>query len=156
MAKTPRGRSLDNLVALLETIKPPTYKTNVRCVARKVLDWQGAPLEGELPYIGIKPETLIPQYHPGQVLRNVQTISLGCHLKATKSDQTAWDRMDDLIDDVIAVIDSDMTLGGAAVSIKVMRVVTDEGDPNRMDSHGGIISAVVTLELVTCRETTSQ
>jgi len=156
MAKTPRGKSLDNLIALLQSIQPPAYKTQVRCVARKVLDWQGAPLDGPLPYIGIKPEALTVGYEPGRQLRNVQIVSLGCHLKATASDEVAWQRMDDLIDDIIAAIDSDMNLGGCAVSCKVQRVVTDEGDPNRMDSHGGIISAVITLEIVTQRDTGPQ
>ena len=156
MAKSPRGKALDNLVALLETIRPPTYKTHVRTVARHVLDWQGAPLDGALPYIGIKPEQTSIAYQPGRMQRNVTTASLGCHLKATANDATAYDRMDDLIDDLIAAVDSDMTLGGCAVSCKVTRFVTDEGDPTRMDSHGGIVSAVVTLEIVTQRDTGSQ
>lgn len=156
MSKTPRGKALDNLVALLETISPPTYKTDVRTVSRNVLDWHHAPQVGQLPFIGVKPESFQIQYLPGNHMRNVQTVSLGCHLKATRDEQVAWDRMDDLIDDIIAAVDSDMTLGGCAVSCKVQRVVTDEGDPNKMDSRGGIVSAVMTLEIVTQRNTGRQ
>ncbi len=150
MATPVRKNILDALVDLFEDITVANgYKTTLATVARTVKDW-GTWGAQEAPALGMKPGKEAFTYEPGQLLVKLP-IELGVYLVAT-SDTERSTKLNNVLDDVIAALESDPTLGVAGViETNILGGETDEGDPDTADSRGGSGFLVINIEVVYLR-----
>lgn len=134
---TPNERLLlDNVLTTLQTISVTNgYKTNVDAVELKYRTWVS---KGEVgaTVIGIVPMDAVwtPQAFGHYRVR--LNIMLACHVQAS-SDSERYDRLQDLIDDVVAALNVDINRGGTAICTVITAVRTDMGDPDTIDVTGG-------------------
>lgn len=120
---------LDNLQTTFAGVTTSNgYKTNVETVqalARGYYDVK----TGERPFIGYVPTSENFQHQPGGNMYSTMNVAVIGHISGT----TLADRqtkINNLIDDVIAVLNVDTTRGSNAISTTAVSVETDEGDPD--------------------------
>ena len=122
MGTPARKLILNNLQTTFETVTTGNgYKTTVdtvQALARGYFDVK----TGERPFIGYVPGIETVQHQPSNI-GHVSGTSLADR-------QT---KLNNLIDDLIAVLNVDTTRGSNAISTTVTQFETDEGDP---DAHG--------------------
>ena len=105
-----------------------TSVTLVQALARGYFDVK----TGERPFIGYVPGVETVQHQPGGNIYCTLAVSVIGHISGTTlSDRQT--KLNNLIDDLIAVLNVDTTRGSNAISTTVMQYETDEGDP---DAHG--------------------
>lgn len=95
------------------------------------------------PYIGIVHTRTSVQSLHGKQLRCVMSISLVCHDDAKRYD-TRGDVLDDLIENVVTAIYSDVHIDNNATLARVTDWETDEGDA----TAGASVTALVGVEIV--------
>ena len=143
MATPARRLILSNLKSTIEGVTVANgYKTNivtVESVAKSFADT----VSGEKPWVGIYPKRESLAYEHGGVIRVTFTALLICHISRATASVRA-DSLNDLLDDLIAVLSVDTTRGGNAVMTSIVTVETDEGDPDAY-GHG---SMVATTEVI--------
>ena len=107
------------------------YKTTVETVealARGYFDVK----TGERPFVGYVPTAESFQHKPGGIMYSVLNVSVIGHISGNTLAERQT-KINDLIDDVIAVLNVDTTRGSNAISTTAIGVETDEGDP---DAYG--------------------
>jgi hypothetical protein len=105
-----------------------TTVTTVQALARGYFDVKS----GERPFIGYVPGAEAVQHQPGGNMYCTLALSIIGHITGNSlSDRQ--DKLNDLIDDIIAVLNVDTTRGANAISTTITGIETDEGDP---DAHG--------------------
>ena len=148
---TPRRRSiLSNIGTTLNTISVANgYKTNVATVEAVGKSW-GDMGTGEKPWVGYAPGRETLEYFPFNDIKVALSVTLICHISAS-TQAARSSQLNDLLDDVIAVLSVDTTRGGAAISTTVNTVETDEGSPDA----NGYGSMLITLTVSYLRTTSS-
>jgi len=149
MATPTRRLVLQNIKTVLETISTGNgYKTDVDTVEALGKSWATVK-PGEKPWIGIVPqrESLKFEYSNIRVVLSVLIIG---HVAGSTQDDRA-SKLNDLLDDIIAAVNTDTTRDNNAISTTIIAVETDEGAPDG-DGDG---SMVVTLNIVYFRGTGS-
>ena len=129
MATPPRKLIMDNLQTTFEGVTAAAgYKTTVvtvQSLARGYFDVATA----EKPFIGYVPGIEIVQHQPGNNIYCTLNMSIIGHISGeTLSDRQ--DMLNDLADDLIAVLNVDTTRGSNAISTTITQFETDEGDPD--------------------------
>ena len=107
------------------------YKTTVLTVealARGYFDVK----TGERPFVGYVPTAESFQHQPGGIMYSTLNVSVIGHISGNTLAERQ-PKINDLIDDVIAVLNVDTTRGSNAISTTAIGVETDEGDP---DAYG--------------------
>lgn len=99
------------------------------------------------PYIGIVPGRESWAYQPFACVRVDFTVQLVCHVQIDRDRDLMLDALNDLLDDIVAVLSVDTTRGGSATMTTVSTVESDEGAP-----EGGA-SMVIGLSVVYFRTT---
>lgn len=141
MATPARRLILEDLVETLEGIDGSDTKIGVQTVELLAKTWAQVP-GAQRPWIGVMPGVETFAFQPGQCIRVVFDISLVCHVEEDKDQDRQVEDLNDLLDDVIATLQTDTTRGGNAVMTTVTTVATDEGAP-----EGGA-SMVIGLQVV--------
>lgn len=104
------------------------YKTSVQTVealARGYFDVK----TGERPFIGYVPGGETVQHQPGGNMYCTMSLAVIGHVSGdTLSDRQT--KLNNLIDDIVAVLNVDTTRGANAISTTVVSFETDEGDPD--------------------------
>ena len=132
MGTPARKLILDNLQTTFEGITTgngfKTSVTLVQALARGYFDVK----TGERPFIGYVPGVETVQHQPGGNIYCSLALSVIGHVSGTSlSDRQT--KLNNLIDDLIAALNTDTTRGSNAISTTVTQYETDEGDP---DAHG--------------------
>ena len=140
---TPTRKSiLDNVSTTLQTITTGNgFKTTVETV-EAVGKGFGESGSGAKPFIGFYPDSESFAYFPGNEIEVSLTIGLICHI-AGASQSARSSSLNDLLDDIIAVLSSDTTRGGKAIATTVTTVVTDEGSPDANGFGSMLITCVI-------------
>lgn len=155
MATPARKNIIDNVITTLTAITTAGgYKTTVDTVARVAKDWASVG-ENEMPWLGIKvgKETFVYRSTFGLIDVKLPIQIVG-HVIAT-SDTSRSEKLNNLLDDVIAALSSDPTRDNNAVTTTILGGETDEGDPDTADSRGGSGSFVLDVEIFYQRTTSS-
>jgi hypothetical protein len=132
MGTPARKLILNNLQTTFETVTTGNgYKTTVdtvQALARGYFDVK----TGERPFIGYVPGIETVQYQPSNMIYCTLALSVIGHVSGTSlADRQT--KLNNLIDDLIAVLNVDTTRDSNAISTTVTQFETDEGDP---DAHG--------------------
>tara|TARA_R110000824_G_scaffold401624_1_gene613168 strand:+ start:110 stop:565 length:456 start_codon:yes stop_codon:yes gene_type:complete len=115
------------------------YNTTVVTVEGEAKTWADVPASLK-PWIGYVPTAETLQYLPGNQIRVVLPVQLICHIVGqTQSARSV--ALNNLLDDVIAVLSVDTTRGSKAISTTVLSVETDEGAPGAI-GEGSMVLAV--------------
>ena len=123
------------------------YNTSVVTVEGEAKTWADVPASLK-PWIGYVPTAERLQYLPGSQIRVVLPIQVICHIVGqTQSSRSTI--LNNLLDDVIAVLNVDTTRGSKAISTTVVSVDTDEAAPGAT----GQGSMVLTVEVAYMRTT---
>jgi hypothetical protein len=126
MGTPTRKLILENLQTTFEGVTTgngyKTTVTTVQALARGYYDVR----TGERPFIGYVPTSESFQHQPGGNMYS--TLSVSVIGGSTLSDRQT--KINNLIDDVIAVLNVDTTRGANAISTTAVSVETDEGDPD--------------------------
>ncbi len=130
------------------------YKTTVNTVTDVVMDWETSRQDGPFPWIGVKPARNAAQHFGFNEIRSELTLQIVCHVEGA-TDSAAYDALENLLDDIIVALGVDTTCGGECVGISYVADETDEGDPDKMDSHGGSGSMVIEYMAVLNRTTSA-
>ena len=123
------------------------YKTTVVTVEALAKSWAGVK-PGERPWIGVVPQKESFEHTPFGGIRVRLPIAIIAHVSGTSQDDRA-SKLNDLLDDIIAVLNVDTTRNAKAIFTSVIGVDTDEGDP---DGYGDG-SMVVNVDVVYLRTT---
>jgi len=129
MGTPTRKLILENLQTTFEGVTTgngyKTTVTTVQALARGYYDVR----TGERPFIGYVPTSESFQHQPGGNMYSTMSVSVIGHVSgSTLSDRQT--KINNLIDDVIAVLNVDTTRGANAISTTAVSVETDEGDPD--------------------------
>lgn len=129
MGTPTRKLILENLQTTFEGVTTgngyKTTVTTVQALARGYYDVR----TGERPFIGYVPTSESFQHQPGGNMYSTMSVSVIGHISGnTLSDRQT--KINNLIDDVIAVLNVDTTRGANAISTTAVSVETDEGDPD--------------------------
>jgi hypothetical protein len=129
MGTPTRKLILENLQTTFEGVTTgngyKTTVTTVQALARGYYDVR----TGERPFIGYVPTSESFQHQPGGNMYSTMSVSVIGHISgSTLSDRQT--KINNLIDDVIAVLNVDTTRGANAISTTAVSVETDEGDPD--------------------------
>ena len=129
MGTPTRKLILENLQTTFEGVTTgngyKTTVTTVQALARGYYDVR----TGERPFIGYVPTSESFQHQPGGNMYSTMSVSVIGHVSgSTLSDRQK--KINNLIDDVIAVLNVDTTRGANAISTTAVSVETDEGDPD--------------------------
>jgi len=136
MATPTRRLVLQNIKTVLETISTAnSYKTDVDTVEALGKSWATVK-PGQKPWLGIVPqrESLSFEYSN---IRVVLTLLVIGHVAGTTQDDRA-SQLNDLLDDVIAALNTDTTRDNNAISTTITSVETDEGAPDG-DGDGSMV-----------------
>ena len=153
MAVPAKRLILSNLETTLQGITTGNgYKTDVATVSLVTADWDGARAFGAWPVLCLMPRATIVQHQPFGLMRTTLPVDIVAHLEPT-SDSDAYDKLEDLIDDVIAAVSVDPRRGGNAIDTMVDNDNTDEGDPDKKDHKGRTGSLVMRLRIIFERDT---
>ena len=136
MATPTRRLVLQNIKTVLETITTGNgYKTTIDTVEALGKSWAGVK-PGQKPWLGIVPqrESLSFEYSN---IRVVLTLLVIGHVAGTTQDDRA-SKLNDLLDDVIAALNTDTTRDNNAISTTITSVETDEGAPDG-DGDGSMV-----------------
>ena len=139
MATPNRRLVLQNIKTVLETITTGNgYKTTIDTVEALGKSWATVK-PGQKPWLGIVPqrESLKFEYSNIRVVLSVLIIG---HVTGTTQDDRA-SKLNDLLDDVIAALNTDTTRSNNAISTTVKTVETDEGAPDG-DGDGSMVITV--------------
>jgi len=148
MATPRRSLLLSDIGTTLATITTGNgYKTTVSTVEAVGKDWADVK-PGQKPWIGYVPTAESLEYLPGGVIRSTLPVTLVCHVSGTTQSDRAT-KLNDLLDDVIAVLAVDTTRDSNAISTTIKTVETDEGSPDAI----GDGSMVVVLQIAYHRTT---
>ena len=150
MATPARRNILSNLVTTLQGITTGNgYKTTVTTVEALGKSW-GEVKSGERPWIGVIPQRENFEHQPFGQIKIRLTVVLIAHVSGiTQSNRS--DKLNDLLDDVIAVLNVETTRDNNAIATTVMSAETDEGSPDA----SGDGSMVVTVEIAYIRTTSA-
>ena len=140
---TPARKSiLDNVSTVLQTVSVSNgYKTNVQNVEPVGKNF-GDMGSGAKPWIGYYPDSETFSYFPGNEIEVSLTVGLICHI-AGASQSARSSALNDLLDDIIAVLSLDTTRGGKAIATTVTQAQTDEGSPDANGFGSMLITCVV-------------
>ena len=136
MATPTRRLVLQNIKTVLETISTAnSYKTDVDTMEALGKSWATVK-PGQKPWLGIVPqrESLSFEYSN---IRVVLTLLVIGHVAGTTQDDRA-SQLNDLLDDVIAALNTDTTRDNNAISTTITSVETDEGAPDG-DGDGSMV-----------------
>jgi len=132
MGTPTRKLILENLQTTFEGITTGNgYKTTVQTVqalARGYFDVK----TGERPFVGYVPTSEAFQHQPGGNMYSTLNVTVIGHISGNTLAERQT-KINNLIDDVVAVLNVDTTRGSNAISTTVTQFETDEGDP---DAHG--------------------
>lgn len=149
MATPTRRLVLQNIKTALETISIGNgYKTNVDTVEALGKSWAGVK-PGEKPWLGIVPQRESLKFEYSNIRVVLSVLIIGHVAGSTQDDRSS--KLNDLLDDIIASINTDTTRDNNAISTTISTVETDEGAPDG-DGDG---SMVVTLNIAYFRGTGS-
>jgi hypothetical protein len=128
MATPARTSILLNVETTLGLIAPATYKTTVDTVEH-VIKARDRVKEGQLPYVGFGAgrETIVHQSFDSLVVTMPLTV-VGYITASTWALRSA--AINDLIDDIIAVMGVDPRRGASAIDTRLLGDETDEVDPD--------------------------
>jgi hypothetical protein len=142
MGTPARTSILSNLGTVLATITTGNgYKTTVTTVEAEAKTWADVPASLK-PWIGYVPTVEIIEYLPGDQIRAVLPLDLICHIVG-QTNAARSTKLNDLLDDVIAVLAVDTTRGSNAISTTVVSVDTDEGAPGAVGQGSMVVSIEV-------------
>jgi hypothetical protein len=129
MGTPARKLILDNVGTTLATITTGNgYKTTVATVEALGKSW-GDVGSGAKPWIGYVPNQERLEYFPGGSIRAILSMTIICHINgSTQSARSTT--LNNLLDDIIAVLAVDTRRGGSAICTTVTSVDTDEGSPD--------------------------
>ena len=141
MGTPTRKLILENLQTTFEGVTTgngyKTTVTTVQALARGYYDVK----TGERPFIGYVPTSESFQHQPGGNMYSTMSVSVIGHVSgSTLSDRQT--KINNLIDDVIAVLNVDTTRGANAISTTAVSVETDEGDPDA-SGDGSVIMPIL-------------
>ena len=129
MGTPKRKLILENLQTTLAGITAGNgYKTTVQTVealARGYFDVK----TGERPFVGYVPTSESFQHQPGGNMYSTLGVTVIGHISGNTLSERQT-KINNLIDDVIAVLNVDTTRGANAISTTAVSVETDEGDPD--------------------------
>jgi hypothetical protein len=123
------------------------YNTTVVTVEGEAKTWADVPASLK-PWIGYVPTAETLQHLPGGQIRVVLPIQVICHIVG-QTQSARSNTLNNLLDDVIAVLNVDTTRGSKAISTTVVSVDTDEAAPGAT----GQGSMVLTVEVAYMRTT---
>ena len=140
MGTPARKLILNNLQSTFETVTTgngyKTTVTKVQALARGYADVK----TGERPFIGYVPQSEQVQHQPGDQMLCTLTVSVIGHVSGnSQSDRST--KLNNLIDDIIAVLNVDTTRGSNAISTTLTQLETDEGDPDAR-GDGSVLAQV--------------
>ena len=139
MATPTRRLVLQNVKTVLETISTGNgYKTNVATVEALGKSWATVK-PGEKPWIGIVPQRESLKFEYSNIRVSLAVLIIG-HVSGTTQDDRAG-KLNDLLDDIIAALNTDTTRDNNAISTTVATVETDEGAPDG-DGDGSMVATV--------------
>ena len=139
MATPTRRLVLQNVKTGLETISTGNgYKTNVATVEALGKSWATVK-PGEKPWIGIVPQRESLKFEYSNIRVSLAVLIIG-HVSGTTQDDRAG-KLNDLLDDIIAALNTDTTRDNNAISTTVATVETDEGAPDG-DGDGSMVATV--------------
>jgi len=146
MGTPARKNILDNISTTLSTITTGNgYNTTVVTVEAVGKTWADVG-SGAKPWIGYAPVRESFEYFPGDQIRVVLSVTLIAHMSGTtQSDRST--KLNNLLDDMIAVFNVDTTRNGNAISTTITTVETDEGSPDA----NGFGSMVVNMDIAYIR-----
>ncbi len=128
MGTPARTSILSNLATTLATVTTGNgYNTTVVTVEAEAKTWADVPTALK-PWIGYVPSAESLEYLPGNQIRVVLPVEVICHISAATNSARST-ALNNLLDDVIAVLSVDTTRNAKAISTTVVRVDTDEGAP---------------------------
>ena len=150
MGTPARKLILNNLGSTLATITTGNgYNTTVATV-EAVGKGSGDMGSGLKPWVGYVPNQERFEYFPGGSIRAILSLTIICHIDgATQSARSTT--LNNLLDDVIAVLAVDTRRGGSAICTTVTSVDTDEGSPDA----NGFGSMVINVECPYLRTSSS-
>ena len=133
---------LSNIGTTLATITTGNgYKTTVVTVEAVGKTWADVG-SGAKPWIGYAPIRESFQYFHGSQIRVTLAVTLIAHIAGTtQSDRS--DKLNDLLDDIIAALNVDTTRNGKAISTTITTAETDEGSPDANGFGSMVIAADV-------------
>lgn len=153
MATPARKLILDDIFDTLSLIGTrATDKTAPRTISRTIKEWETSGGAEARPWIGFKPARETTQHRPFGLADCRLTIDLVGHVNGHHADERTA-ALNDLMDDVWAALSADVTRGRNAIDTQVKQTVTDEGDPDTIDSRGGGGSFVMVIEVLYQRST---
>lgn len=142
MATPNRRLVLQNIKTVLETITTGNgYKTTIDTVEALGKSWATVKT-GQKPWLGIVPQRESLKFEYSNIRVTLPVLIIG-HVTGTTQDDRA-SKLNDLLDDVIAALNTDTTRSNNAISTTVTTVETDEGAPDG-DGDG---SMVITVDVV--------
>lgn len=146
MGTPARKLILDNISTTLNTITTDNgYNTTVQTVEAVGKTWADVG-SGAKPWIGYAPIRESFEYFPGDQIRVTLAVTLIAHMSGTsQSDRST--KLNNLLDDLIAVFNVDTTRNGNAISTTITTVETDEGSPDA----NGFGSMVVNMDIAYIR-----
>jgi hypothetical protein len=104
--------------------------------------------------VGIVPTQTTVEPYAFEIYRCTLTVEVACHVQASGA-SARYQAISNIVDDIIAAVNSDVTRGGNAIDSKVTLWRSDMGDPDTYDHRGGSGLAVVTVTIIYDREVTS-
>lgn len=126
---------IDNIKTTLESITVANgYKTTVHTVEILVENWETVG-GNERPWIGFKPNSQTIETMPFNTMRARLPFSLVAHVN-TASKALTKTALDNLHDDIIAALLSDITRGGNACFTTITSHDDDIGNSDSTDSRG--------------------
>tara|TARA_R110000824_G_scaffold186635_1_gene367897 strand:+ start:117 stop:569 length:453 start_codon:yes stop_codon:yes gene_type:complete len=142
MATPNRRLVLQNIKTVLETITTGNgYKTTIDTVEALGKSWATVK-PGQKPWLGIVPQRESLKFEYSNIRVNLTVLIIG-HVTGTTQDDRAT-KLNNLLDDVIAALNTDTTRSNNAISTTITTVETDEGAPDG-DGDG---SMVITVDVV--------
>lgn len=149
MGTPARKNIIDNLVTTLQGLDGSPYNTDVTTVqalARGYFDVK----TGERPFIGVVPGNETHEYQPGDNIYVTFPLSVIAHISGnTLADRQT--KINNIIDDIIAVLSVDTTRNANAISTTIQSIQTDEGDPDAHGDGSALIQIVVKYIRTTAR-----
>jgi len=148
VAVNPRRLILANLKETLVGIREADgYKTTVHDV--EIAAKAFAEIKtSQRPWIGIVPGREDWTYQPAGGIRSTWNVALIIHqARFTKDQDLQFDRLNEMLDDVVAILNVDTTRGGCAVMTTIAGLESDEG------ANEGGAGMVIRLEIVYFRTT---